>query len=822
MKRFIPGKVVYILLLLVVLCTMLSFPQPCHAWGAVTNESWLAQIFTGLKNLGVSQVSRGYDVNTHVRLMTTAYQYLRDDPALDTDCFPPIEEIESWDKVYVKNAYRAVVHGGEWQGKKGGPDAGGKTRDSEHYYNPLLNGPNKGGGPDAVKEYYTILLEELDNTRDLDKGLNTKYDTLGGMVLRLWNATSAEFWHIDDKGYTKYTNTVEKLNQAAAWSAHFLADMHVPYHVVGVPAPPNAKLSGVEFGEYYLWGPGKMLLEEDTSTGTRISIDLSSNPPEGWGLGGDFSAATAHFMDDTYSEDSTSHDWFDPWYSNGFGLGIENVETGVGSHASWEAWAHKRLVEGAMLVKPDSYSTDWKNATPSFGGVKQNMYKQADQVDAFTEAAAIETRKNMPAYLKHPELGANKAIQRIATLWRSSLTALRPSIEGKRDEENPKLLNVIATVSSVEPGDPAVNVKAKLTVEGGTIRGDAIHYADKQGRDVLGRPVNYDPDKTVKVEPVEVAPFNSWITEWQVDSDNPDACELKLEVICEYQKTPDLQYAVCEQLKPVKVSISPDQAEAGDKVTLTVKVDPPKKTELEIGQFGPLEVKKPKVTTDNKGEFKGDFTVHSIVAGKRQVSVFAPKLGEHGYAILTVVDNKTGLTPAPGTTVINLLKHKTCTISFRVTDAGAPAHLESRYSKYYGCSFKGSFTGNTFTGTCNNKQVGFEKRNEIGKITVTIAPTDDPTIWKITSYAMQAQYQSTPWIIEYIISGKTPMELIKHGGMYTEFNAYAEGNDACKYINNFKRIGTGVDDDKVVNVVPYKVEGCRCNEKSSLGIRFSY
>jgi hypothetical protein len=166
----------------------------------------------------------------------------------------------------------------------------------------------------------------------------------------------------------------------------------------------------------------------------------------------------------------------------------------------------------------------------------------------------------MASYTKAPQGGFNKAVERMATLWRASLTALRPSVQVAPDPANPKLLRVVATIQSVEPVDPARNVQAKLTAEGGKVRG-----SDTQ------------------VVKGDVTPATPGLLRWDVDAADPDSCKLRLEVICTYANTPDLQYSVVEPGRDrITVEVSPSQVRAGDKVKLTVKVQPAEKTDLTV------------------------------------------------------------------------------------------------------------------------------------------------------------------------------------------------------------------------------------------------
>jgi hypothetical protein len=758
MKKLIRHKFAYILFLFLTFVPILTFPEPCHAWGAVTNTSFVTAFISFFMNRSATPAGIGADVNTHVRLMATAYEYLANDPAWKDrqDLFPDIEGIKDWDRVYVYDVNSAMFHGGEWRwpGKnKGGPDAAGKTNDSEHYYNPVTG---KGGAPAAVNKYYTNLIEQMHGSQDAKK------DTI----------------------------SIEQLNKAAAWSAHYLADMHVPYHVVGVPAVPWYQLSEEQAGPAYLWDPDKLELDSEGKV-----VDSSiTQPADTWGQGGDFSAATSYFKLSVLPKDTVMHDWFDPWYNNGAKLGLSpNAVIAVSSHAKWETRANKQLIDRAALVKPLSYltgPTGWKNVTPSFGMPQQNMDNQAAQAEAFTIAAAKETRVKLASYLKSPSSAANKAIERIATLWRSSLTALRPSMEAKPDAGNPKLLKVTATIKSVEPNDPATRVKAKLTVEGGTITGKEIHDTDEPVKAISGKPVPVSPGQPVPVTPgktVTVTPEKPWVTEWQVDSADPDGCKFKLEVICEYQKTPDLQYAIYEQVKPLSVTISPDHAEVNGKVTLTIKVEPPQKVELEVKDGGLLKPERGKesrekngifkVSTEKNGIFKGDYTVNEgTPTGKHEITVRAPKLNQEGTATLRVGAQYTRCSIELRTKIGGKYYD-----GKRTSDILAKNSIDNGFENY----FDGSFTGNVFNGVL---RLG-DKQNKTGEIEVSVEPTKDPTVFKITGYSVEAKYETTEgkyYATEYRLSGQTPIDTELDAQGRNWLTATVRGADVCKDIKSYK------------------------------------
>ena len=121
--------------------------------------------------------------NTHASIVDTAMKRISLDPGFSVLRFPTAEQIMSFDWVSIK---------GDFTMSGTGPDADGSSLFSEHYFNPETE---QGGGPDAVGKHFKNL------------ATNTIQHKTGAAAAK-----------------------------SAAWAAHFLSDMHVPYHTVGIPA----------------------------------------------------------------------------------------------------------------------------------------------------------------------------------------------------------------------------------------------------------------------------------------------------------------------------------------------------------------------------------------------------------------------------------------------------------------------------------------------------------------------------------------------------------------------------------------------------------
>ena len=180
---------------------------------------------------------------THQYILTEARKLASSDPAF-VQKFPSAEELMNYDYVIVTPL-----------GKSGpGPDVDGASPYSWHYYNPRTG---KGLAPRKVGDFFNVMM------------------------------------HKRVRG--------ESQAREAAWAAHFLADMFVPYHVVGMPeeAAWQVFMGGIPM--------------EERETGPAELYSRQSPAPAGWGGGGDFSSALELFLE--YPRQTKRSDWFDPWFS---------------------------------------------------------------------------------------------------------------------------------------------------------------------------------------------------------------------------------------------------------------------------------------------------------------------------------------------------------------------------------------------------------------------------------------------------------------------------------------------------------------------------
>jgi len=396
---------------------------------------------------------------THQFILDQAYALLAADPAFDPAVFPTLAEIQAHEGVnwFGTDAWFDYMVGN-------GPDSEGSSLYSKHYYNPTTK---EGHGPTASADQYV--------------------DLANGMAQANKDAAAL----------------------GAAWGAHFLADMYVPFHVVG----GYRDTVQAEYTRQSGSGASTITLSADMTGPVDLCYGCALKD---WSLlsADNFKTEVGRYLGIatpvTTGATGNGHlDWFDPWYFNG------NWPASVkgSSHVVWEG-AVTYPAAGAIT----GYDTRWLNAAPTFNSPTT---AQEAQVEALAIAAATETRTNLVARIGDDDTAINHAIQSAYTVWRASISALRPDVAVEQDPSAPGTYKVTAIVNNVAT-EAAKNVRPRLTVTGGEISGG-------------------DPEQQV-ASPDGVVKTDKSI-QWVVKTDKPSECSLTLEVIGSYAKTPDLQYA---------------------------------------------------------------------------------------------------------------------------------------------------------------------------------------------------------------------------------------------------------------------------------------
>lgn len=386
--------------------------------------------------------------NTHGTINQSAFDLLSKDAAFDGYTFPPLSKIQEHEGVFL-NGPTGLITGP-------GADSGTNSKFQDHYYNPETQ---KGNGPGAAARHFQAL-------------------------------TQAQ---IDGQKILPFKDF--------AYGSHFMADMSVPYHVVGMPtADLKAEITKQA-------GTGKLVFPESvTGKLALLSYGLV------FAHGEDFSRESFNFnvaWDD-------SMDWFDPWYWNG-----ELSDVTRSSHVAWEMW-----VRDSIDISTLGYSYHWKNPAPSFD---QYMDNQLAAIRRMAVGAAAKTYINMEYYFKESMPGLQEATRNVATLWRASFSALKPFWTMKIVNSDPQGITVEVTAEVDNKADEdAKNVQLRFT------------------------PVALNPSSVCQlkdskpVQQFEVLPAKTAKKDlkWTLYFARHSYCAGKLEVIGSFEKTPDLQYGV--------------------------------------------------------------------------------------------------------------------------------------------------------------------------------------------------------------------------------------------------------------------------------------
>ena len=285
-----------------------------------------------------------------------------------------------------------------------GPDGSGPF--SWHYFNPVLPG-QRGGAPGAAGAAFRTLVSGLQGDP-------------------------------------------QEAARGAAWSSHFVADLFVPYHVVGADRPAISRI-------YNEQCPGGK---------TCRSVELSSDISGPFPIPRDPARPAVYFKlpIEAFLNSAGEEDWFDPWYWDG-GASTHGTST----HVLWEARVQNGPI-GDIGCDPL-----WKNAGLGFPGSEGIEGRQAALVQEFAARCAARTRVNSAAYQNAPIRALRDAAGAVYTIWRASFSALRlvvdiaPAGEGAAGDE---AREVTCEVTNSDGRVPATGVRARLKVmEGGSLSG---------------------------------------------------------------------------------------------------------------------------------------------------------------------------------------------------------------------------------------------------------------------------------------------------------------------------------------------------------------
>ncbi len=391
-------------LLIALIVISFIFPEKAFAWSGA--KDWLG------------------NYPTHQEILKAAYKILqsRDGPVLENSRFPSIDDVHKYEGMgWTTNITFDIIGHNQYNVLGPGPDDETRTAESDHYYNPRIT---KGGGPDATKTYFSELCDGM---------------------------------------YASNPSPEASLARGAAWSSHFISDMCVPYHVIGMPGA-DAKLMDAA---------SNYLIDDENKTGPGFLSSRptsSKEPPAGFGKNGNFSQNIRRYV--IWSGEAgpkAKRDWFDPWYLNGgiyiFGWGWGDFQFLRSSHVEYEKYAHEQYMKNPYTGQ-DTTVPPWANAPPSW----DNPYGgQENMAQDYARNAAKITRDNLGKILERPafrHLQCYRAkLYTVAIIHIRSQAQIRGHTHGSSGSETYRVKGTISNAAE----EQAWQVQARLSIDGGSI-----------------------------------------------------------------------------------------------------------------------------------------------------------------------------------------------------------------------------------------------------------------------------------------------------------------------------------------------------------------
>ncbi len=336
--------------------------------------------FGGFNSFGAVK----FFATTHQEILKRAYVLLKKDPAFLGSNFSTLDEIlekEGVTPVFCREFPGITILGA-------GPDTEGMTPESAHYYNPIIK---EGLAPYYAARYF---LKALVSDNKIDKA-----------------------WGL-------------------AWSAHFVSDMCVPYHIVGVPREKWQRILYLKQG---------ILDAKVAKKGFTEFIRKNFFKPK------TVRQKIYDLFVNFFASDSKGC-WFDPWY--------KDRDEDFFSHVSWENFAHFAWMESRYYSKDKPYNPGFKNGSPSF---RRPYAKQRRLIRKFTVGIAGNTNVEMKNFLVDPRLAIQEAIWNVVTLWRASISGLRIRVLEKK-------AGYISFFISNFASETANNVSVRMTTKQGARR----------------------------------------------------------------------------------------------------------------------------------------------------------------------------------------------------------------------------------------------------------------------------------------------------------------------------------------------------------------
>jgi len=554
----------YIIILIVAITLVLASSEVALAWGSLTGA------------------------RSHQYILDEAYKKVKEDPAFEGSGFPLLKDIKryegiSWGFGGPTWEFARTYGGPEWMygyfsyfGKNAfiqglGPDSPGKSRDSEHYYNPRTG---KGDAPTSIASHYlylTLLLLDLIQEEE----------------------------------------TEDKLNQSAehaAYLAHFIADLSVPFHINGMPADEAAKKIN----------SGNGVLGENIAGNKQGGLDWTESL-NNWSTV--YKKDQLVFLNpagtiDVYQDkrifidpsgEITLHlrggnvaDWFDPWY----------YDSNPSTHLMWEAmYGPESPIFPGSENKLRGYSKDF---IPIISDGESERVQITKSIQKFAEQIAKTTddlqdslwQGGVFAIAQHKQVSAayDRAITNVYTAWRASISALRPDIEvGSNTEQGSKKLIVkIKNVADKPQNENGQNVGIVINVSVEIINGSCIYLTDLEPYIAQNEKINQalGPGEEIAID-----------DKWELKCDkNCSSCSqiarFRVIVIGEFKEAPDSGMAIIEK------NLTIDFAEA----TLAPQECP----DVDYSKLKKIEEEKVVYYEDSNGLKQGPYTLYYDIPPHKQ------------------------------------------------------------------------------------------------------------------------------------------------------------------------------------------------------------
>jgi hypothetical protein len=408
------------------------------------------------------------DFETHQFILRAAYAELEKDPAFKDSGFPTQDEILKREGVYYLGDGESLLFSPSYIGGPG-PDRPGATDDADHYYNPNTS---SGNGPGAASRQYRYLAK--------------------GIVLG---------------------NVDEAVKKGAAWGAHFMADMSVPYHVNG--------MTKKDLESIYAASGGATATAINLDTKITASLKALSYHTV-FTHDANFKREADRYLAEARKPEYAYMNWFDPWYWNG-----ATSATKGSSHIEWEVWTFHNWHGNYRLT---GYSPDWKNGAPT---LDNPWDAQAPQIAEVAKGAAAEALSMSDVWAEDANPALDRSIQNVLTMWRASISALRPTIKsemqpaesGTESDTGPIFL-VKGNVKNLMQNEAAANLQYRLSI----LSGGKFGKGDGSIQTYQGF--------------VSSSGGDSDVGEWEIElTDTKNGAKVKIEVICPFSTMPDLGYA---------------------------------------------------------------------------------------------------------------------------------------------------------------------------------------------------------------------------------------------------------------------------------------